>query len=93
MKQILLVDNDTVFTRTVSFLLEKENFLVSVAKNGKEAAAALASKSFDLVITDVFMPYSNGFELICIYSGLKIIFKNYTVGLYKLDLNLSNIDR
>lgn len=64
MKHILLVDTDVVFSRTVSFLLQKENFEVSVAKDGKEAVAALAGKAFDLVITNVFMPYLNGFELI-----------------------------
>ena len=64
MKHILLVDNDILFTRTVSYLLEKELFTVTTAKDGKEAADALAGKHFDLVVTDLFMPYSNGFELV-----------------------------
>lgn len=64
MKQILLVDNDAVFSRMVTFLLEKENYHVSVARDGKEATAALDTGNYDLVITDLFMPYSNGFELV-----------------------------
>ena len=64
MKHVLLVDNDLLFTRTVSYLLEKELFTVTTAKDGKEAADALAGKHFDLVVTDLFMPYSNGFELV-----------------------------
>lgn len=64
MKQVLIVDNDLSFTKTVSYLLEAENFIVSIAKDGKEAADVLKTKSFDLVITDLFMTYSNGFELV-----------------------------
>ncbi len=64
MKHILLVDSDLLFTTTITSLLQKEHFNVSVAKDGKEAAIALAGKNFDLVITDLFMPYSNGFELV-----------------------------
>lgn len=64
MKHILLVDNDVLFTKTITSLLQKEHFDVSVAKDGKEAATALAAGDFDLVITDLFMPYSNGFELV-----------------------------
>lgn len=64
MKKILLVDNDAMFTGMVSYLLENEQFTVSIAKDGKEAASALAAGHYDLVISDMFMPYSNGFELL-----------------------------
>lgn len=64
MKKILLVDNDAMFTGMVSHLLKNEQFTVSIAKDGKEAASALAAGSFDLIISDMFMPYSNGFELL-----------------------------
>lgn len=64
MKHILLVDNDVLFTRTVSCLLENELFTVTTAKDGKEATDALEGRHFDLVITDLFIPYTNGFELV-----------------------------
>ena len=64
MKQILLIDKDPVFTTTISSILMRENFQVSIAKDGKEASAALTQNSFDLVITDVLMSFANGFELI-----------------------------
>ena len=64
MKQILLIDKDPVFTSTISSILARENFIVRVAKDGKEAAGALSEKVFDLVITDVFMSFANGFELV-----------------------------
>ena len=65
MQKILLVNNDASFTDIISFSLCKEgDYQLSIAKNGKEAAAAVARSHFDLVITDMFMPYSNGHELI-----------------------------
>jgi DNA-binding response OmpR family regulator len=69
MKQILLIDKDAAFTNTVSAILSNEDFQVSVAKDGKEAAGALADHSYDLVITNVLMPFSNGFELV---SGIRL---------------------
>ncbi len=64
MKHILIVDSDRLFTSTVSAVLAKENFTVSVARDGKEAAAKLSSQQFSLVITDMLMPYTNGLELV-----------------------------
>ncbi len=64
MKQVLIVDKDHVFTTTLSAILSREDYKVSIAKDGKEASGALASTVFDLVITDMIMPYANGFELV-----------------------------
>ena len=64
MKQILLIDKDPIFTSTISSILARENFTVRVAKDGKEATGALCEEVFDLVITDVFMSFANGFELV-----------------------------
>ena len=64
MKHILLIDNDPIFITTVSSILKSENFQVSIAKDGKEAAGELSSKQFDLIITDMLIPYTNGLELV-----------------------------
>ena len=64
MKDILLIDKDPIFTSTISSILAKENYNVRVAKDGKEAAGALSEKVFDLVITDFFMSFTNGLELL-----------------------------
>ena len=64
MKNLLIVDSDPMFTTTLSHILAREQFSVTVAKDGKEAASRLAAGSFDLIITDMLMPYTNGLELI-----------------------------
>ena len=64
MKHILIVDNDAVFTTTVSSILKKEDFDVTIATDGKQAAEKLTGTHYDLVITDVLIPYNNGLEIV-----------------------------
>lgn len=45
-------------------ILRMEGFDVSLAKNGREALTQLASRPADVVISDLFMPELDGFELI-----------------------------
>jgi two-component system, sensor histidine kinase and response regulator len=54
-------DNATNRLLAVS-LLEKQGHAVETALNGKEALAALARRSFDVVLMDVQMPEMDGFE-------------------------------
>jgi len=60
--RILLVEDSAVNQLFALRLLEKRGFAVTVAGNGKEALAALAEGSFDLVLMDVQMPEMGGFE-------------------------------
>jgi PAS domain S-box-containing protein len=57
----LVEDNATNQTLAVA-LLEKEGHTVETALNGKEALAALATRTFDVVLMDVQMPEMDGFE-------------------------------
>ncbi len=60
---ILLVDDLPYITKTVSYILEKENFKVLSAKNAAEGLLLFQSMIPDLVITDIHLPDFNGFEL------------------------------
>jgi signal transduction histidine kinase/DNA-binding response OmpR family regulator len=59
---ILLVEDNCVNQKIATRLLEKRGHCVVLAGNGEEALAALAQRSFDLVLMDVHMPGMNGFE-------------------------------
>lgn len=63
MKKILLCEDDLVITELITNKL-KENYDVSVAKNGKLGIELLEKSKFDLVITDIHMPYVTGLEVI-----------------------------
>lgn len=62
-KKVLVVD-DTLTTRALEKnILEGEGYIVTTAVNGQEAWEILRNQLFDLVVTDVQMPYMDGFEL------------------------------
>ena len=66
MGNILLIEDDEIMQKVVEKILLKEGYKVDVAKNGKEALQKLddSNYSYDLMITDIMMPYANGFEII-----------------------------
>jgi two-component system, sensor histidine kinase and response regulator len=59
---ILLAEDNHVNQKLAMRLLEKRGHQVVLAGNGKEALAALAQRSFDLVLMDVQMPDMDGIE-------------------------------
>ena len=64
MKRILLVDDEiNVLDMLGNFLSEK--YYVRRAENGNDALAILKNNDYDLLITDIFMPDSDGVSLIC----------------------------
>jgi CheY-like chemotaxis protein len=55
-KKILLVDNDAVFTKTMSAKLQAEGFETAVAQDGAAAVSAMRLFEPDLVIVDLIFP-------------------------------------
>ena len=64
MKNILLVEDDTMHCALVQDILEMEKYCVRFARDGEEALSILESESFDLVLTDINMFKMNGIELL-----------------------------
>ncbi len=61
---ILVVDDDRAHARTVADGLESEGYRVDVAANGEEAIRLLGERDFDLVVTDLIMKGSSGFDVL-----------------------------
>jgi PAS domain S-box-containing protein len=59
---VLLVEDNATNQMLAVTLLEKEGHTVAMAANGKEALAAVAKRSFDVVLMDVQMPEMDGLE-------------------------------
>lgn len=62
-KKILIVDDEPNIVISLEFLMRREGFEVTVARDGEEALAAIAQENPDLVLLDVMMPKLNGFEV------------------------------
>jgi signal transduction histidine kinase/CheY-like chemotaxis protein len=60
--RILLADDNPVSQKLVSRVLDKFGHVATVVNNGREAAEAARTGSFDLVLMDVEMPEVDGFE-------------------------------
>ncbi len=60
--RILLTEDHIVNQRVALHILEGQGHRVAVANNGREAVAATAEETFDLVLMDVQMPEMDGLE-------------------------------
>lgn len=60
--KILIVDDDISISELLSQALVKESHVVSTAINPREAFIILKELSFDLIVSDIHMPFLNGIE-------------------------------
>ncbi len=59
---VLLAEDNPVNQRVAAHILEKRGHEVTVAGDGKKALAAMEDRRFDLVLMDVQMPETDGFQ-------------------------------
>jgi len=64
MRNILVVEDDEIMLKAIRNILNKDGFNVVIAKDGKEAFEKVQAMDYDLVITDLMMPYANGLEIV-----------------------------
>ncbi len=62
-RKILVVDDSKTELHHLRELLGKRGFSVRTAENGEEALRRLAEDKPDLILMDVVMPGTNGFQL------------------------------
>lgn len=61
-KCVLIVDDNYASRLVAKVLLERENYTVALAANGKDAIALASMQIFDLILMDIQMPIMDGFE-------------------------------
>jgi DNA-binding response OmpR family regulator len=64
MARILVIDDDEMLRHFVVALLEGRNHRVQSTNNGKDGIRLASEIEFDLVITDIVMPGTEGLETI-----------------------------
>lgn len=66
MYQVLIVDDEKIERKGIQFLLKQidAEWNMEEAANGKEALERLKQKPFDVMLTDVKMPFMDGLQLI-----------------------------
>jgi sigma-B regulation protein RsbU (phosphoserine phosphatase) len=61
---LLVVDDNEMNRDMLSRRLQRQGHTVSVAANGREGLAMLATCQFDLILLDIMMPEMNGYEML-----------------------------
>ncbi len=64
MSNILVIEDDDIMLKAIRNILRKDGHEVITAKDGKEAFEKLDNEQYDVVITDLMMPYANGLEVV-----------------------------
>ena len=62
--RLLVVDDDAEIRQSIQMLFASLDYDVTTAKDGKEALDLIARHHADVVLTDIFMQGSDGFDLI-----------------------------
>jgi len=62
--RILVVDDDREMREMIYSFLTYRGFYVETMQDGANCLAALEKDSYDMLITDVYMPLMNGLELL-----------------------------
>ena len=63
-KRILLIEDDQFLLNLIGPKIEREGFMLTIAKNGQEGLVEVTRSMPDLVLLDIILPDLNGFEIL-----------------------------
>lgn len=67
--KILIADDEPNIVISLEYLMKREGFQVSVARDGAEALAMIGDDPPDLLLLDAMMPNVDGFEVLQTLQG------------------------
>ena len=82
MIKILMVEDETNITNTLTYYLQNEGFLMETAKSKYEAIEKIDQKEYNLILLDITLPDGNGYE---VYKKLKEKYSTPVIFLTALD--------
>lgn len=63
-RHVLIVDDDNLVRETLRFVLEDSGYQVHAVSSGADALNILEREPIDIVLSDIFMPGMNGFNIL-----------------------------
>ncbi len=76
-EKILVVDDEEIVCHSIKKILSRKGYTVENALDVESAVQKISNTSYDLVITDLMMPKTNGMELLQIirdhYPELEVV--------------------
>jgi DNA-binding response OmpR family regulator len=62
--KILIAEDDVLLLKALGFFLEKKGYELCLVQDGRDAINKIKEGHFDLIVTDINMPFNNGMEII-----------------------------
>jgi len=62
--KILIAEDDILLLKALGYYLEKKGYELTLVADGRDACNKIKENGFDLIVTDINMPFSNGMEII-----------------------------
>lgn len=93
--KILIAEDEKMLLKVMTHFLEKKGYEIIQATDGDHAISQLKTGNFNLIITDINMPYASGMEIIhLVRNEMKLtipVIVLTSVGLEKTALNAFEI--
>lgn len=64
MAKILIAEDEVLMLKTLAFKLKKEGYQVEAVADGKQALEKVKNNTYDLILTDIMMPFLGGMEIV-----------------------------
>jgi two-component system response regulator VicR len=64
MYKILIVEDESLILKALEFRLKRDGYEVIKAVDGREGLKMIESEDFQLMITDMMLPFNNGLEVV-----------------------------
>lgn len=64
MKKIIVIDDDPVMLLAIREALNNQGYEVFATSDAEDALDTLKQEQYDLIITDIMMPYMSGIEVV-----------------------------
>lgn len=62
--KILVIEDDILMVKILEFVLRKEGYNITIAKDGIEGLEKIQTFNPDMIITDIILPFKSGLEVI-----------------------------
>ena len=71
-QNVLVIDDDTMLLDVIKEMLERNGMNCTTCETSKEVVKAMRGKDYDLLLSDIQMPGTNGFELLTLLRNSNI---------------------
>lgn len=62
--KILICDDDVIMIKAIEHKLKSDGYEIDIAIDGNQASEKISNNEYDLIMTDLLMPFFGGLELV-----------------------------